>query len=302
MCWVSSAKRRPHSVQVCPVEPERDHRATTMRQLKQMLSRHFPELAGAYHAFRLSHEMRKHPEKTTPFGFRFVGNARMQNGNFEADETRLLQRAAADTDVFVDVGANIGYYVCLMRSLRKHVVAIEPLRQNLDFLFANLAANRWTDVEVFPVGLAAEPGILEIYGGGTGASLIPNWAGASGVLRNTVPINTLDNMLGTRFNGRRLLIKIDVEGVELDVLRGARRTLVMSPAPKWLVEICLTENHPDGYNPDFAEVFGLLWASGYTAYSVEAGLRSVTPADVERWFATRKRDFGYVSFFFENLR
>jgi FkbM family methyltransferase len=273
-----------------------------MRQLKKMLSSRFPELAGAYHTFRLSHEMRRHPEKTTPFGFRFMGNARMQNGSFEPDETRLLQRVAARTDVFVDVGANIGYYVCLMRSLGKHVVAIEPLRQNLDFLFANLAANRWTDVEVLPVGLAAKPGVMEIYGGGTAASLIPNWAGASGVLRNTVPISTLDNMLGTRFDGRRLAIKIDVEGVELDVLHGAQRTLAMSPAPRWLIEICLTENHPDGCNPDFGKVFDLLWANGYAAYSVEAGLRLVTPADVERWFATRKRDFGYVSFFFEKSR
>lgn len=273
-----------------------------MRQLKKILSKRFPELAGAYHAFWLSHEMRKHPEKTTPFGFRFMGNARMQDGSFEPDETRLLQRVASETDVFVDVGANIGYYVCLMRSLGKYVVAIEPLRQNLDFLFANLAANRWTDVEVLPVGLAAKPGILEIYGGGTGASLIANWAGASGALHNTIPIGTLDNTLGARFDGRRLFIKIDVEGVELDVLHGARRTLALSPAPRWLIEICLTENHPDGCNPDFPKVFDLLWANGYTARSVEAGLRSVGPTDVERWFANRRRDFGYVSFFFEKPR
>ncbi len=271
-----------------------------MRQLKKMLSRRFPELAGAYHAFWLSHEMRKHPEKTTPFGFRFMGNPRMQNGSFEPDETRLLQRVAAETDVFVDVGANIGYYVCLMRSLGKHVVAIEPLRQNLEFLFANLAANRWTDVEVLPVGLAAMPGILEIYGGGTGASLIPNWAGASGTLHNTVPISTLDNMLGTRFDGRRLFIKIDVEGAELDVLRGAKRTLTMNPAPRWLIEICLTEHHPGGCNPNFLEVFEHLFKLGYVAYSVEGGMRQVTYEDARRWFAAREREFGLVNFFFQN--
>jgi FkbM family methyltransferase len=264
-----------------------------------MLSKRFPELAGAYHAFILSREMRRHGEKTTPFGFRFMGNARMRDGSFEPDETRLLQQMAEKTDVFVDVGANIGYYACLMRSLGKHVVAIEPLRQNLDFLFANLAANHWADVEVLPVGLAAKPGILEIYGGGTGASLIQNWAGASGVLRNTIPISTLDNVLGTRFDGRRLLVKIDVEGTELSVLIGAERTLVVSPNPKWLIEICLTEYHPNGVNPDFAKVFELFWAAGYAAYSVEAGLRPMTPADVERWLANLKRDFGYVSFLFE---
>src|SRR5882762_2990751 len=108
MCWVFSAKRRQHSGQACPVERTWIIGPHLMRQLKKMLSRRFPELASAYHAFRLSHEMRRHPEKTTPFGFRFMGNTRMQNGNFEPDETHLLQRVAAKTDVFVDVGANIG--------------------------------------------------------------------------------------------------------------------------------------------------------------------------------------------------
>lgn len=236
-----------------------------MRFVKQLLSRRFPELAGAYHAFRISHEMRRHPVRTTPFGFRLVGNARMEDGSFEPDETRLLQRVAKDIDVFVDVGANIGYFVCLMRSLDKHVVAIEPLRQNLDYLFANLEENHWTDVEVLPIGLAAKPGVVEIFGGGTGASLIPSWAGASKVLHNTIPINTLDNMLGARFNGRRLVIKIDVEGAELGVLHGAQRTLAMTPTPKWLIEICLTENHPEGLNPDYVEVFEALWGHGYIA-------------------------------------
>lgn len=270
-----------------------------MRYLKQMLSRHFPELAGAYHALRISHEMRRHSVRTTPFGFRLVGNSRMQNGDFEPDETQLLQRVAKNTDVFVDVGANIGYFVCLMRALDKHVVAIEPSRKNVEYLVVNLSENHWNDVEVLPVGLAANTGILELYGGGTGASLIPKWAGASRVLHSKIPINTLDNLLGTRFHGRRLVIKIDVEGAELDVLRGAQRTLAMTPTPKWLIEICLTENHPDGLNPDYVKVFKVLWEHGYSASSVEAGMRPVTLSDVERWFANRKRDFGYVSFFFE---
>jgi FkbM family methyltransferase len=290
-----AAQTRQHGA----LNRHKGHFRKMIRHLKKMLSRRFPDLAGAYHAFGISNEMRKHGARATPFGFRLMGNARMQDGSFEPEETRLLQSIAAETDIFVDVGANIGYFACLMRSLGKHVVAIEPLRQNLDVLVANLSENRWTDVEVLPVGLAAQPGILEIYGGGTGASLIANWSGMSEVLHARIPINTLDNMLGNRFDGRRLVIKIDVEGAELDVLRGARRTLAMTPAPKWMVEICLTEHHPDGFNPQYVEVFEQLFARGYSAHSIEADMRPVTLADVKRWFAGRQREFGLINFFFQ---
>src|SRR5919108_3469456 len=206
-----------------------------MAGFRQTLSKRFPELAGLYHAFLLNRQMRTHDVRMTPLGFRFGGNERMQLGSFEPHETGLLQELVDDTDVFIDVGANIGYYACLMRSLGRHVVAIEPLRQNLEFLLRNLKENGWSDVEVLPLAMAAEPGISEIYGGGTGASLISGWAGASPVLRQTVPVNTLDNVVGSRFEGGRVLIKIDVEGAELNVLRGATHLLSSEPPPRWLI-------------------------------------------------------------------
>jgi FkbM family methyltransferase len=237
--------------------------------------------------------------KVTPFGFRFAGNARMQRGEFEQHETRLLQRLAPEIDVFVDVGANIGYYVCLMRSLGKQVVAVEPLRQNLDYLIMNVLENGWADVELLPVGLADRTGLVEMYGGGTGASLIPQWSGASTNLHRTIPVSTLDDVVGTRFGGRRVLVKVDVEGAELGVLRGAQRTLRATPAPRWLIEVCLTEHHPSGRNPSYLLVFDEFFGQDYRAYSVESGMRPVTKADVQRWFDSGQRDFGSINFLFE---
>ena len=65
-------------------------------------------------------------------------------------------------------------------------------------------------------------------------------------------------------------MKIDVEGTELRVLRGAARTLRRQPAPTWLVEITRGELHPGGTNPDFNAVFQLFYQAGYAATSVDA--------------------------------
>ena len=66
---------------------------------------------------------------------------------------------------------------------------------------------------MFPVALSDAPGVLTLYGAsGPSASLIPNWAGYSARTQTMVPVSTLDRVLAGRFGGRRLFVKMDVEG------------------------------------------------------------------------------------------
>jgi FkbM family methyltransferase len=255
-----------------------------------------PWLAAAYRDMRESAFARFRKVVDTPMGFRFAGPPAMAEGSFEPTETKFLSDELAAADVFVDVGANIGYFTCLARSRNVHTIAIEPLESNLRMLYANLRANGWSDVEVFPVALAEKPGLLELYGASTGASLIPGWAGRGRSTVRLVPISTLDNLLAARFAGQRMLMKIDVEGVEHQVLRGAEQTLARKPQPRWLVEVCLTENQT-GVNPHFREVFDAFWRHGYVAESPEER-REITEADVTEWVATGKREFGSYNVLF----
>jgi len=227
----------------------------------------------------------------TRYGFQLVGNAAMQSGTFEPDETRFLESSLAAADTFVDIGANIGYFSCLARSLGKRVLAVEPLAENLDYLFWNLSLNGFDDVEVFPLGLAERPGLCRLFGGSTGASLVKGWADATGAYCSTIATNKLDTLLRHHAEDR-LLIKMDVEGGEFRVLQGAVQTLGRSPRPRWLVEICLTEHHPDGINPHFEDVFSLFWKHDYKSYTVDCERRPVGPDDIRRWVRARGRDFG----------
>jgi len=88
-----------------------------------------------------------------------------------------------------------------------------------------------------------------------------------------------------------MLIKVDVEGAEMSVLRGAGETLAASPAPTWLVEINLDEHHPAGQNPDFQEAFEVFWSHGYIATSVDTK-RLVNATEATEWVRAGKRSFG----------
>jgi hypothetical protein len=104
--------------------------------------------------------------RKTPYGFTLQGSASMhhrgmQEGTFEQEETTLILNCLKEAKVFVDVGANIGFYSCLGRSINKHVIAVEPLTRNPDHLYSNLLNNDWNDVEVLPMGLSEQPGICQ---------------------------------------------------------------------------------------------------------------------------------------------
>lgn len=268
-----------------------------LRKLLRNVAETQPALAAAYRAVREEvHLLRMNPEPTY-LGFRLAGDASMKNGTFEPVETALLAKRIAGSDCFIDVGANVGFYTCLARSLGKRVISFEPLERNLRVLYRNLEANGWSDAEVWPIGLAESPGIVPLYGGGTGASLLPNWSGASSAWHQSIAVNTLDTVIGDRLENQRLTIKIDVEGAEFGVLRGAMRTLVRKPKPEWLIEITLT-THRAVMNAQFRETFDLFWKNGYEVRAADANMTLVTPADIDGWVGGRSTSVPVYSWLF----
>jgi FkbM family methyltransferase len=247
----------------------------------------------------------KTTEVVTPLGFKLISGLHpayelMRIGKFEVEETAIIAKLLPKVDIFVDIGANLGYYTCLALQTEKPVIAFEPQQQNLQCLFQNLTTNGWEDkVEVFPLALSDRPGLLTLYGAsGPSASLIKNWAGYSSRFKKIVPVSTLDNILAGRFSGKRFFIKMDVEGAEYHVLRGALATLQRAPKPIWLLEICLEEFHPEGENPDFQKIFQLFWENGYLAFAATESQKQVTPEDVTKWVEKNHAESGTYNYVF----
>jgi len=240
----------------------------------------------------------------TPYGFDMGGSTSihhkaMQAGEFEPEETALFKEQFLVSEVFVDIGANIGFYSCLARAAGMHVVAVEPLPKNLNYLLTNISANQWQDVEVFPLGLSDQPGVATLYGASsTGASLIGKWAGSSEHFQRRIALSTLDILLGSRFEGKKLFIKMDVEGFEYQVLLGAIKVASMNPKPSWVIEICLNEYHPTGLNPNYDKTFAYFWNLGYEVRTADKYKKMVMPKDVKKWMESGHCDSGTINYIF----
>ncbi len=144
--------------------------------------------------------------------------------------------AAMNPDVFIDLGANIGTYCCIMLSsnLAARAIAFEPDRHNTVRLRANLLINDLldrVDVHELAAGRAAErlwleAGPQENY---TNARITEPSTAARG---HFVDVVRLDDIVP--IEGCTIAVKIDIEGHEREALAGMERTLT---ANKGIVQI-----------------------------------------------------------------
>ncbi len=134
-------------------------------------------------------------------------------------ERRLLRRFLRTGWNVADVGANIGYCALLFAEAvgpAGRIACIEPEPDNLAELQRNVAENRLTQVDVFPVAAGAASGTVSLRTGLNGT------VAADGCGEVRVPLRTLDELLAGRPPD---FVKIDVEGYEGHVLDGATRIL-----------------------------------------------------------------------------
>jgi FkbM family methyltransferase len=140
----------------------------------------------------------------------------------------MRNAAAIKPDVFIDIGANLGLYTCILMKNRlvPRAILFEPDRRNRVHLGANLLINGLLDanLEIHPVALGSEPGRFRLVPGperDIGLSQIVETArGGQGY---DVEVVRFDDFVA--LTGRTLAIKIDVERYERKVLGGMARTL-----------------------------------------------------------------------------
>jgi FkbM family methyltransferase len=156
-----------------------------------------------------------------------IGFLMLVQGTFEAAEVETLVDAARPGTVAVDIGANVGIFtIPLGRAVGADgaVWAFEPLPENLDRLRENVIENQSSNVRLFAVAASDTDGALSFHVAGDSAygSTHEVFSGWGTGLSLTVPAVCLDTAWRTHGMPLVSVIKIDVEGAELAVLRGSQ--------------------------------------------------------------------------------
>jgi len=172
----------------------------------------------------------------------------LKTGGWEPDEAAFLRSVLRPGAGFLDVGANIGYFTLLASVVvgpLGRVFAVEPEPQNLDLLRANAWRNRAWNVRILPVAAQAETGYvgLRVSPVNRGDHQVVD---ASTHTAGLVPAARLDEMLkGTSVD----VIKVDVQGVDHDVVEGLSEVIAQNPGIVLMCEFWLTGMEQRGVDP-----------------------------------------------------
>jgi len=162
-------------------------------------------------------------------------------GIHEKLATNVLRQELKRGMVVIDIGANLGYYALLEASIvgkEGHVYAIEPVRKNFDILCKNIHVNGYENIKAYCIAISSKSGTAEMT-----LTEASNWhcmldvteevvssymkQKMSRLARETVIVNTitLDEFLVKEKINKVDLIRMDIEGYEIEAIKGMLNTL-----------------------------------------------------------------------------
>ena len=204
-----------------------------------------------------------------------------------APEAAVLCSLLGPGDTFLDVGANHGSYSLLAAPAVApgRVLAFEPQPRLAALVRRSFEANRFKNAEVFEVACSDREGEATLYVPRTMSGmggLYEGFSGGRGRRRLSVPLRRLDDLLSGRDLRGRVALKLDVEGSELAVLRGARAFL-RERLPLILLELNPASARAAGHSVD--DLLRFLCESGYDRLGEPEAFPQTGPiatADTER--------------------
>ena len=206
-------------------------------------------------------------------------------GYYEKENILFWEKLINPDSVVIDIGANIGYYtlIAAKKASEGHVHSFEPVTFNYDALQKNIKLNNLKNITANNAGISTKEGLDMYYISSKeniGMSGLKPAENFSGKMEEKTTL-TLDNYVAINNLTKIDFIKIDIEGNELNALRGMQNVLQKNH-PVLFIE--LLNEHLTKFDTTVKDVYGYLSLFNYKGYTIskENNLNPVTDNTEDR--------------------
>lgn len=159
---------------------------------------------------------------------RHMGAQIFWRGSYSGEQLAVLGPLLNEKSVFFDIGANQGEFTVFAAKRCAQVYAFEPVPENMERLQRNVQLNAFVNVVALQKGLSDVEGSLPIFSTADGCNEgIPTLYRTEEKSRSigTIGLTTVDTFVKANGIARVDVLKVDVEGAELAILKGAQETI-----------------------------------------------------------------------------
>jgi FkbM family methyltransferase len=195
----------------------------------------------------------------------YITRSILKNGYWEKHSSELVHEILKkDKLLFIDIGANIGYYSLLAASIGITCIAFEPIKKNYRIFEKSIKENNFQDlIKIYKVALGDEHKMVEfnIINCNMGCATIYDfWKTVEADYKENVMLFLADDLLLPI--EQEMFIKMDVENMEVSVIKGMMQTLSKGRVKYLLMEVSKMV--------DQIELFAILKGYGFhTGISIE---------------------------------
>jgi len=161
----------------------------------------------------------------------------------EPAHTELMKNILKSGDTIIDIGANIGYYALLESKIvgkTGKVYAIEPVKRNIDLLKKNILLNNYKNIETFEAAVSRENKTKNMY-----LTTKSNWCTLRLSKNDKIDEQVVDKVLVKTITLDKFvedkkfpnLIRMDVEGYEIEIIKGMKNILAEKKSLKIIIEL-----------------------------------------------------------------
>jgi len=195
-------------------------------------------------------------------------------GFYEVGTLDIINKCLNPTDNFIDVGASIGLMSIFASKCSPNgtILSFEPQQERFEIIKKNVALNGCSNIQIFNNGLGQKEEQLRLHTDVFSPSIV-DMENSEGE-HELIDILVLDEVINSKGIEVIKFIKIDVEGFELNVLKGAKNILSKNEAPIICVEYV---KRLQNLNGDDISIFDYIKnINSYKLYQLEKGSNTVS--------------------------